>query len=210
MTMYGRIQPDQLGRPSLLWLSKHAQDVMGQGPYAFEADGDILVASASPSGRRLSAKARTYSLGRLLDNFNHDGKLTNEPFPIKRGRDGEYHLLVRQPDPSLSSRNNQRITALPMQVVERTVIVKQEYSTEEFVRLFALAQMARASEALTEADFTTLDDLLAQLPKHETILSRFGSLSRFDAFVDFQYRRLKRGNLTANEAYERLQDLLNG
>lgn len=207
MSMYGRVQPDALGRPARIWVNQHAATVMGAGPWKVEVQGERLVLRRDPAGLRMAEKTRTISAGAILDQLNTDGALTNEPFPVRRLRDGEFECLVREPDPALSARGNSRAQAMPMTMVERGVMQRQQHNTAEFVQLFALLELARG-EPLKPEHYAAPDDLLARMPGHSTILARFGTWARFEGFVAFQRRRLERQYPKPDLAHDRLLELL--
>lgn len=209
MTMYGKVQPDHLGRPHQIWFSKHAATIIGPGRYRLEQQGDMLLLHPDPAGRTLT-KARTIAAGAVLDGFNRDGRLTNEPFPIRRrsGSQGIFELALRAPDPNLSTRGVQRDTALPMQVVDQPALQRQPYSTDDLVRLFALLTIIQGENLDEQAWRDSPDDLLRRLPAHGTVMARFGSFTRFHAFVEFQVGRMRRAHLGEQAAHDELERLL--
>lgn len=173
MAMYGRVQPDKLGRPNGIWFSAHAAQVIGGGLWTLSADdGGYLVLRHAEDGTYRIGKSRFVSCGALLDQFNTEGELTNEPFPIRRRRDGVFELAITSPDPQLGGRSNsQRQTAMPMQYTPGGLPERQVYSQDDLVRLYALLTVA-LGEPVTEASFDDPHPLLEKLPSLAAIRGR--------------------------------------
>lgn len=204
MSMYGRIRPDSLGRPSRLWLSKHARQVINLAVVDLHVEGNLLMLTPDVSGAYRITGTGDIAMRGLLDGLNRDGALTDEAFPVRRVRTG-FELHVLAPDAALAATST-REQAMPMRVSGRGFgVPRQTYSQTDFVQLFALAEVV-AGQAITEEALRSPDDLLARLPTLESVLARFGSYSRFQAFAAFQQGKLR--GLSSAAAHERLLTLL--
>lgn len=203
--MWGRVLPDQAGRPTYIHLPKDTRAALEGRAYAVRAhDDETLRLSENARGVRLIQKG--LNLGKHLDLLNEDGALTDQPFPIEYD-DGIFVLRVREPNPDLAAQDA-RALAMPMQVTGAPSLKRQALSIEDTARLFALADIAR-QEQLTEDDLRSgADDLLRRLPSYDRVMGRFGNWGRFSGFVSFQRARLERQGVGHNEAYERLESLL--
>lgn len=212
MSFWARVKPDQLGRPSHLLFSADAAKILEGRRVTATLSNDLKTLSITTSleGRPIN-KQKMFPIRGLLDEANSQQQLKSEPFALRRQQmpAPEVKLVgdIYAYDPSLRA-NAMRRDAMPMAPSSQTRITSVGYSLEDLTTIYGLAAIIAGRTISEDERRSSTDPFIEQLPAPDTIVNRFDSWLRFEAFVEYRLAVLEKRRLTDDQAKDELAELL--